>query len=468
MTRSSRFLPSHSAATTRPFRGQRWSRILLIACHLAEHRDSLRPALASWDRIAIQASLASSGVCAAAPADEASLLAAISLVATKGWLFGRWQRPLWRRIAAVLQGMNRRKSLAGLAMVAGLALVSVGAYFVRIHSYTYWQESVAPVAREAALVQQKAVITVRLATGVGVVPLGASVHAEGVLIEINKLNLTLAQLIVTSTDPEVLKSAYAEHPEARQVAEHDRVLVNLARHHLQLAREELDKANEVLLYAKKWHGISPVATLSDGLSRRWSSEVAALNDALNSGDIGKMEQADRQLENLRAGSKLAEKAGRIVGTLAPDDRAMAAPYLAVVDDAVARGELKKAGPALDALSNMQKLAPLSYSLYLLSIPGEKTFVVKQDAGNPALKHYYLIVQATNEHGAPVAVPVHDSQLNKDAEAGRFGVEVSADTFEQSRSQREKDDSLQLVGRKSAGTVATSFAIPVLQGRITHW
>lgn len=420
------------------------------------------------DVVAIQASLARSGVCAAGPADEASLLAAISLVAKKSWLFGRWQRPLWRRIAAVLQGMNRRKMQAGLVIVSGLALVSVGAYFVRIHSYTYWRESVAPVARDAALVQQKAVITVRLATGVGVVPLGASVHAEGVLLEVNKLNLTLAQLIVASTDPEVLKSAYAEHPDAREVAEHDRVLVNLARHHLQLAREELDKANKVLLYAKKWHGISPVATLSDGLSTKWSSEVAALNDALNSGDIGKMEQADRQLESIREGNKLAEKANRIVASLAPDDRAIAAPYLAVVDDAVARGELEKAGPALDALSKMQKLVPLSYSLYLLSIPGEKTFVVKHDAGNPTVEHYYLIVQATNEHGAPVAVPVHDSQLNEDTEARRFGIEVSVDTFDQSRSQREKDDSLQLVGRKSAGTVATSFAIPVLQGRITHW
>ncbi len=468
MTRSSRFSPSRPAAATRPFRGRKWSRILLIACHLAEHRASLRPALASRDLVAIQASLASSGACPAGPADEATLLAAISVVANKGWLFGRWQRPPWRRIAAVLQGMNRRTTLAGLAMVAGLALVSVAAYSVRIHSYTYWQESVAPVAKESALVQQKAVITVRLATGVGVIPLGASVHAEGVLLEINKLNLTLAQLFVTSADPEVLKSAYAAHPDARQVAEHDRMLVDLARHHLQLAREELDKANKVLLYAKKWHGISPVATLSDGLSSKWSSEVAALNDALNSGDIGKMEQADRQLEIIREGNKLAEKAGRIAGSLSPGDRATAAPYLAVVDDAVARGELDKAGPAMDALSNMQKLAPLSYALYLLSIPGEKTFVVRQDAGNPALKHYYLIVQATNEHGAAVAVPVHDSQLNVDTEARRFGIEVSADTFEQSRSQREQHDSLQLVGRKSAGTVATSFAIPVLQGRITHW
>jgi hypothetical protein len=424
--------------------------------------------MASRDLATIRASLAARATRTMAPAEEASIVAAISQVAKMPWLFGRLLRQVWMGIAGLLVGVDRRKTRAGLAVLTGVAVLSIGLYFMRTHGYAYWQETVSPVVGEAILVQQRADVIVRLAAGVGIAPLGASAHAEGALIEINKLNVAMRQLMVTSMEPDILQSTFAEHPDASQVATHDRTLIRLARQHLQLARNELDKADKVLLYAKKWHDIDPYAALPDGLSPKWSTEVGVMSDALNSGDLQKIEQADLQLDNIRKGGEMAEEASHIVGRLSADDRAIASPYQAIIDDAVVHADPDKARQALARLTMMREQLPLSYSLYLLSIPGEKSFVVEQDAHDASVRHDCLIVQATDAQGAPVAVSIHDSRLDKDTDAERFGIEVGADTFEQIRTQHEKDDSVLLVGRKSAGTVATSFALPVLDGRIAHW
>jgi len=80
----------------------------------------------------------------------------------------------------------------------------------------------------------------------------------------------------------------------------------------------------------------------------------------------------------------------------------------------------------------------------------------------------MIVQPTDEHGAPVPVAIHDSELNKDMDARRLGIEVGAYTYEPIRLQRQSSNGLLLVGKETAGTVATEFAPPVLDGRNSSW
>lgn len=469
MTRSTKSLPDQTAtAAVRPARFERWSQILLIACHVAEHREELQAAMDSRRLAAIRSSLARSRAASTANADAASIVSAISMVIRRPGLFGRKLRLVWLYLARMLAGMTTRRLRIGMVVLLGLMLVSAGLYIMRTHSFDYWKQRVSPVAAEAARLQQQAGIVVRKTAGVGISPLGASVHAEGALMEINKFNASMRGLIVSSIDPAALQSAFAEHPDAGQVAAHDGELVRFARQHLLLARKELGLAEKVVSYGQKWRAINPYAQLPDGLSPRWSSEVTVMSDALNSGDMKKIEAADRQLANIKEGGEIAEKASDIVAGLSVQDRATASPYLQIIDDAVAHGALDKARPALATLTRMELQAPLSYSLYLLSIPGERSLVVKQDAHDASVKHYYLIVQPTNQHGAAVAVSIHDSELDKNVEARRFGIEVSADTFEQVRSQRQTSDGLLLVGRKLAGTVATEFALPVLNGRISSW
>ncbi len=469
MTRLTKSLPDQTAAAAaKPAKFARWSQILLIACHVAEHREELQAAMDSRRLAAIRSSLSRSRASSVADVEAASIISAISMVTKRPGLFGQNLRPVWLRLSSMLAGMTIRRLRIGMVALLGLVLLLAGVYFMRTHSYDYWLARVSPGAEEAARLQQQAGIVVKKAVGVGIIPLGASVHAEGALMEINKFNASMRELIVSSIDPATLPSTFAEHPDAGQVTDHDSSLVRFARQHLLLARKELDLAEKVVLYGEKWHAINPYAELPDGLSPRWSSEVAAMSDALTSGDIQKIEAADLQLENIKEGGEIAEKASRMVAALSAEDRAQASPYLATIDDAVAHGALDKARPALATLTRMEQQAPLTYSLYLVSLPGEKSLVVKQDAHDASVKHYYLIVQPTDEHGAAVPVFIHDSELGKDMEARRFGIEVSADTFEQVRSQRQSSDGLLLVGKKTAGTVATEFALPVLDGRISGW
>jgi hypothetical protein len=469
MTRLTKSLPDQAAAVaTTPAKFEKWSQILLIACHVAEHREELQAAMDSRRLAAIRSSLARSRASGAAAAEATSIVSAISLVTGRPGLFRQKLRPVWLHLSRLLAGMTTRRLRICMVVLLGLMLLSAGIYVMRTHSFDYWKQRVSPVAEDAARLQQQAGIVVRKAAGVGISPLGASVHAEGALMEINKFNASMRGLIVSSTDPAALQSAFAEHPDARQVADHDSNLARFARQHLMLARKELGLAEKVVSYGEKWRAINPYAELPDGLSPRWSSEVAVMSDALNSGDLQKIEAADLQLENIKEGGEIAEKSSRIVAGLSVQDRATASPYLVIIDDAVVHGALDKARPALATLSLMEQQAPLSYSLYLVSLPGEKSLVVKQDAHDALVKHYYLIVQPTDEHGAAVPVSIHDGERGKNVDARRFGIEVSADTFEQVRSQRQTSDGLLLIGKKTAGTVATEFSLPVLDGRISSW
>lgn len=469
MTRLTKSLPDQTATPAAvPPKFARWSRILLIACHVAEHREELQEAIDNRRLAVIRSSLSRSRASSVADVEAATIVSAISMVTRRPVLFGRTLRPVWLRLSGVLAGTSVRRMRITLLVLLALALLSTGVYFIRTHSFDYWQEKVTPVATEAARLQAQAKLVVKKAVGVGIIPLGASVHAEAALMEINKFNASMRGLMVSSTDPAALQSGFAEHSDAREVVAHDSSLVRLARQHLRLAKAQLDLAEKVVTYGRKWHDLNPYAELPDGLSPQWSGEVAAMSDALSSGDMQKIEAADTQLENIRQGSEIVSKAEHLVAGFPVGDRAKVAPCLATINDAVAHGLLDKARPALASLTRMAQRVPLSYSLYLLSIPGEKSLVVKQDPHDASVKHYYLIVQPTNEHGAAVPVLIHDSALGKDMEAKRFGIEVSAKTFERVRTQRQISDGLLLVGKKTAGTVATRFVLPVLDGRISRW
>jgi hypothetical protein len=468
MTRMPRPAVPQSSATSTLVTQARWSQILRIACHLAEYREPLHSAIAERDLEAIRASLMAHEAGIAPAVEDASIASAIALATKTPWLFGKRWRPGWLRLAGLLDGIDRHKALTGVAGLAGLAVVLVGVHFWRSHSYAHWQAVVTPLAGEAAQVQQKADIAIRLASNVAIVPLGATVHAESALFEINKVNIEMHDLIVTSTDPVILRSIYAQHSDAQEVAAHDGDLLRLATHHLQLARDQLDQADKVLAYGKKWHDLNPYVALPDGLAQQWTSVAATMSKALGAGDIQNIEQADLRLENIGKGAEIVHRADTIADSLSADDRVVAAPYLATIENVVARGEPDQAKAALATLMLMQKQLPMSYSLYLSSIPGEQAFVVKPDAHDASTRHYYLIVHATDTHGAPVSVDIHDTGLDKDVDINRFGIEVSADTFQQVQAQNQKDESLVLVGSKSAGTAATAFALPVLDGRITVW
>lgn len=459
MTRPPKSSPSLAAA---PSKAQRWGLILAVAVELAEQDESLQQAVTDRDLAVLRSALTAR----VSRPDDATIMAACAWVIRARWLFTPQLRPACRHASAVMARLDPRRIRVGLALLAALATSLVAFHFVQSHSYARWQKVVAPLAGDAALVQQKAAATIRLATDVGIVPLGASAHAEGALMEINKLNRAMHGLIVTSTEPDVLQSAFAEHPDAQQVLAHDRSVLGVARQHLQLANEEVDRAEKVLAYGKKWNGLDPYAVLPAGLSSQWSSEAIIMRSALNSGDLQKMAQADTRLETLQEGGELARNAATVVSGLSAEDQLLAAPHLAVILDAVTRGELTRATSSLAVLTKMKKQAPLSYSLYLLPIPGEKTFVVKQDARDSSVTRHYLIVQATDVRGAQVPIDIHDSELDKDVVASRFGVEVSAGTFEQA--QTAEREGLLLVGKKSPGTAATAFALPVLDGRISRW
>lgn len=439
-----------------------------MACHLMQYREPLHAAIAAGDLQAIRASLAAHAASRVVAVEDAAIVTAIRLTMRTPWLFGARWRPVWLRLAGLIESTGRRKAMIGVASLAGLVLIGVGVHFFRSYSYAHWQEVVTPLTADAVQLQQKADIAIHRATKIGIIPLGASVHAEGALIEINKFNIEMQGLIVTSTDPATLRAVYAEHSNAQAVSAHDRELLRLAAQHLQQARDELDQADEAVAFGKKWHDLNPYVEYPDGLAPQWTSVATAMSKALGTGDIQQMEQADLRLESIKKGAQMVRQAESIDSSLSADDRVVAAPYLATIERVVAQGKPDQAKAPLAALVLMQKHVPLAYSLYLSSIPGEQAFVVKPDAHDSSIKHYYLIVHATDAHGAPVSVDFHDSGLDKDVDASGFGIEVSADVFKQVQTQNQTDESPVLVGSKSAGTAITAYALPVLDGRISSW
>lgn len=133
-------------------------------------------------------------------------------------------------------------------------------------------------------------------------------------------------------------------------------------------------------------------------------------------------------------------------------------------------DLSGARVAMADLRSTIETVVQSYSLRIVSGGNAKSGVWRHPNNNRSQKNYYLIVEAINDAGRIVRLPINNEETGWVERVTSFGVRVPEEVFE--RVKADKLDN-QLIdnpsaGEKRRGEISPRWEFPVAGGYITNW
>lgn len=138
--------------------------------------------------------------------------------------------------------------------------------------------------------------------------------------------------------------------------------------------------------------------------------------------------------------------------------------------ATTSNDLPAAREAAAALANTNAMLQQSYTLRIVNEPNADTGVWRIPDVNLQARNYYIIVEALDDNGKPVAVPILNEETGKVETVKRFGMRVSAGTFNQVAADKRDDGIIQnnAFGEKRLGALEPEYFFPTTGGSITKW
>lgn len=386
-------------------------------------------------------------------------------------LFGPKFADRWRRVAIALGAQDVWVPRLGKVAVIALPVVVIAwiaTSTVHGHTFAAWAKTVSPVAAKAEALQQTADLLAQNAASISAFPAGAYVHAQAAEQVIDHASHLFSQLDAAGDGPASLQSARAEQPDAAKLVAHDTALQMQITQTLHRARSEIDLAVEIQGYAQKWSNLGVPATLPGDLAGDWTTDAALLTTALQTGNVTALVREDHSLSYLVQIGQQELQARNLIATLSTGEARQAnvlfapLPTLLAADDEDAVKALFAHWAALVAGE------PLAYTLELTHDGNQAHGVRRVLAHSNDAPDDYLIVHAVDADGAPVTVPVFDTEMRMRIPAQIFGVQVNARYYAAVRKQLGTANGPVVLATKAAGAVFAHFYIPVLPGRITHW
>ena len=125
---------------------------------------------------------------------------------------------------------------------------------------------------------------------------------------------------------------------------------------------------------------------------------------------------------------------------------------------------------LARLSALREVLEQSYVLRVVAKPGQQSGVWRVPRLNPAGRNYYLIVEAIDSQGRPVALEVTSEEDNKTEIVSTFGIRVDQRTFDRIRADKQDDGIIQnnRLGEKQSGYLEPKYNFPTPGGSILRW
>ncbi len=131
---------------------------------------------------------------------------------------------------------------------------------------------------------------------------------------------------------------------------------------------------------------------------------------------------------------------------------------------------QEAQKAIDKLTKIRDQLRLEYKLTIVNRDGERsgfwTFPeINQDATN-----YYLVVEAIDDEGNRLTLPIVNEETGKTELVDIWGVRVPEEIYATIASDKRDDGIIQqnIIGTKQYGYMDVSYNVPVLGGTLTEW
>ncbi len=112
----------------------------------------------------------------------------------------------------------------------------------------------------------------------------------------------------------------------------------------------------------------------------------------------------------------------------------------------------------------------SYTIKIVSRPGEQSGIWRVPDVNQSGKNYYLIVEAVDKNNRVLELPLVNEESGKRVTVSKWGLRVNEKTFLTVASDKKDDGIIQAnkVGEKQIGYLLPKFSIPTTGAVITKW
>lgn len=153
-----------------------------------------------------------------------------------------------------------------------------------------------------------------------------------------------------------------------------------------------------------------------------------------------------------------------------DAKDRARELLADGEAALGRGDTGAAAETITALESLEATLAQRYELRVVSRPGELSGVWRVPEANPTARNYYLIVEAVDDGGNTIALPVRNEEDGKTYTVRQWGVRVDQEDFERIAADKRDDGIIQdyVLGVKERGQLQPQYRLATSGAAITSW
>jgi len=138
--------------------------------------------------------------------------------------------------------------------------------------------------------------------------------------------------------------------------------------------------------------------------------------------------------------------------------------------ALAAGDTKAAKRIADSLTTMGEELRQSFTVRIVSRPGENSGVFRIHDENANVRNYYLIVEGIGANGEAKTVTIVSEEDQKTKRTDIWGVRVSKDMFYRVAADKKDDQIIQnaIIGTKKSGYLQPDYNIETTGGLIVEW
>jgi len=134
------------------------------------------------------------------------------------------------------------------------------------------------------------------------------------------------------------------------------------------------------------------------------------------------------------------------------------------------GDIEAAMSLYSGLKSLRHELASSYTLRVVSHPGERSGVWRIPDNSPGAKNYYLIVEALDAAGNILTLPVINEEDGKTYSVNKWGLRVAHSVYQRVAADKQDDGIIQKrrIGSKKSGFVEPKYTIATAGGKITSW
>jgi hypothetical protein len=138
--------------------------------------------------------------------------------------------------------------------------------------------------------------------------------------------------------------------------------------------------------------------------------------------------------------------------------------------ALRAGDIDVASGAYTRLQSLRYQLASSYILRVVSRPNERSGVWRVPENNPGAKNYYLIVEAVDDNGLPLSLPVINEEDGATYHVNKWGLRVAHSVYQRVAADKQDDGIIQMrsIGSKKSGFLKPKYSISTKGAMITSW